>query len=161
MLAPDLPGHGFTDPMPPRAISLPAMARALGGLLRQLAFDPVSSSAIPPARRFSCACASTARSRPNCSSASTARLLPFEGMAGQLFPPIAKLLFLNPFAPRLFAWSADRDAVARLLRGTGLVDRPRGIDLYARLIRRSGHVAGALGMMANWDLEALARDCRS
>ena len=71
---------------------------------------------------------------------------------------MAKLLFLNPFAPRIFSWSADRAAVARLLRGTGSTIDRSGVDYYARLFARHGHVAGALGMMANWDLETLARD---
>ena len=33
-----------------------------------------------------------------------------------------------------------------------------GVDLYQRLFSNSAHVAGALGMMANWDLEALKRE---
>jgi magnesium chelatase accessory protein len=84
--------------------------------------------------------------------------LPFDGLAGQLFPPMAKLLFLNPLAPRLFAWSADRKATSRLLRGTGSTIDPRGVDLYARLFANPGHVAGALAMMANWDLERFKRE---
>ena len=71
---------------------------------------------------------------------------------------MAKLLFLNPFAPRLFAWSADRHATSRLLRGTGSAIDAQGVDLYQRLFSNPAHVAGALGMMANWDLEALKRE---
>jgi magnesium chelatase accessory protein len=158
VLAPDLPGHGFTDPLPSGALSLPGMARALKGLLRQLAFEPVvvvghSAGAAILARL----CIDRAIA-PRLLISLNGALLPFEGMAGHLFPPMARLLFLNPFAPRLFAWSADRDAVARLLRGTGSTIDRRGVELYARLMRRYGHVAGALGMMANWDLDALARD---
>ena len=83
--------------------------------------------------------------------------LPFEGCR-VLFPSIAKLLFLNPLAPRLFAWSADHAAVAKLLNGTGSKIGPRGVDLYARLLDNPAHVAGAIGMMANWDLTELFRD---
>jgi magnesium chelatase accessory protein len=85
-------------------------------------------------------------------------LLPFDGAARFLFPSMAKLLFLNPFAPRFFAWSADATAVANLLRGTGSRINKRGVDLYARLLRNPAHVAGALGMMANWDLTELHRE---
>ena len=84
--------------------------------------------------------------------------LPFGGLGRVLFPSMAKLLFLNPLAPRLFAWSADKAAVANLLKGTGSKIGPRGVDLYARLLHNPGHVAGALGMMANWDLTDLRRD---
>ena len=158
VLAPDLPGHGFTDPMAAGAISLPAMARALKGLLRQLAFDPVVVVGHSAGAAILVRLCLDRAIAPELLVSLNGALLPFEGMAGQLFPPLAKLLFLNPFAPRLFAWSADRDAVARLLRGTGSSIDRRGVDLYARLMGRYGHVAGALGMMANWDLEALARD---
>jgi magnesium chelatase accessory protein len=48
--------------------------------------------------------------------------------------------------------------VARLLASTGSTLDARGSELYARLFRRSDHVAGALAMMANWDLGSLAAD---
>ncbi len=35
ILAPDLPGHGFTDPLPGHRLSLPGMAQALGWIARQ------------------------------------------------------------------------------------------------------------------------------
>jgi magnesium chelatase accessory protein len=45
--------------------------------------------------------------------------------------------------------------VRRLLEGTGSVIDQRGLELYQRLFSNSGHVAGTLGMMANWDLREL------
>ena len=67
-------------------------------------------------------------------------------------------LFVNPLAVHLFASAArDRNRVARLIRGTGSVIDDRGIDLYARLLRKPGHVAGTLGMMANWDISDMLR----
>jgi magnesium chelatase accessory protein len=84
-------------------------------------------------------------------------LRPIRGAA--LFSPLAKLLFRNPFAPRLFARRADDPAATRrLLQGTGSHIDECGIDLYARLFRRPGHVAATLGMMAGWDLAALDAD---
>ena len=86
-------------------------------------------------------------------------LLPFRGPAGYLFPPLAKLLFLNPLSPRLFARSAeDRERVVRLIRGTGSTLDDTGIELYARLFTCPAHVAAVLGMMANWDLHRFMRD---
>ena len=35
---------------------------------------------------------------------------------------------------------------------------PTGARWYARLVANPGHVAGALAMMANWDLPGLARE---
>jgi len=86
--------------------------------------------------------------------------LPFQGAAGHLFMPLAKLLVLNPLAPRVFSWTADSQAVERLIRNTGSAPDKAAIDLYGRLIRCPGHVSAALGMMANWDLHPLVRDLR-
>jgi magnesium chelatase accessory protein len=158
IVAPDLPGHGFTDPMPSGSLSLSGIARALNALLRRLEFAPevaVGHSAGAAILARMCIDRTIA---PKLLVGLNAALLPFDGMAAHFFPTIAKLLFLNPLAPRLFAWSADRTAVDRLLRGTGSTIDRRGVDFYARLMGHYGHVAGALGMMANWDLEALERD---
>ncbi len=158
VVAPDLPGHGFTDPMASRVLSLPGMARALLILLKRLEISPtvvVGHSAGAAILARLCIDRDIA---PRLLVSLNGALLPFEGMAGHFLPPIAKLLFLNPFTPRLFAWSADRAAVARLLRGTGSTIDPAGVEFYLRLMSHYGHVAGALGMMANWDLESLARD---
>jgi magnesium chelatase accessory protein len=158
VVAPDLPGHGFSDALPPRALSLPGMARALGALSRALGPSPeivVGHSA--GAALLARMCLDGAIS-PRLLVGLNGALLPFPGIAGQLFPSMAKLLFLNPLAPRVFAWSADRHAASRLLKGTGSTLDARGIDLYARLFANRFHVAGALGMMANWDLAALRRD---
>jgi magnesium chelatase accessory protein len=55
-----------------------------------------------------------------------------------------------------FAWRAGQaGAVSRLIESTGSVLDARGLDLYRRLMRTTGHVAGALGMMANWNLAPL------
>jgi magnesium chelatase accessory protein len=158
VLAPDLPGHGFTDPLPPGQLSLSGMARALHALLRRLEFAPevaVGHSAGAAILARLCIDRNIA---PKLLVGLNGALLPFDGMAAHFLPPIAKLLFLNPLAPRLFAWSADRAAVARLLRGTGSTIDRAGVDFYTRLMGNHGHVAGALGMMANWDLETLERD---
>ena len=76
-----------------------------------------------------------------------------------IFSPLAKLLVLNPFVPRVFSWHAsDRAAVERLIRNTGSVIDDAGIRLYSRLVSNPGHVAAALAMMANWNLDPLFRD---
>ena len=46
----------------------------------------------------------------------------------------------------------------RLLRDTGSTIDARGVELYARMFRHTGHLRSALHMMANWDLHALLRD---
>ncbi len=158
LVAPDLPGHGFTQAKRTPDLSLPGMARAMASLLGVLEFSPkivIGHSAGAAILARLCLDGTIS---PKLFVSLNGAFLPFGGMGRLLFPSIAKLLFLNPLAPRLFAWSADKAAVANLLKGTGSKIGPRGLDLYARLFHNPGHVAGALGMMANWDLTDLRRE---
>lgn len=158
VVAPDLPGHGFTDPLPARRLSLPGMAEAVGDLVAGLGLTPrlaIGHSAGAAVLARMCL---DRRIAPDLLVAINGALTPFPGVASFLFPGIARMLFLNPVTPKFFAWSADRAAVRRLIDGTGSRLDPQGLDLYRRLFTRAGHVSGALGMMANWDLPALARD---
>lgn len=157
VIAPDLPGHGFTDPLPDADLSLPGMARAVAGLVGVLGRPPIvaaghSAGAAVLARM--CLDGSIA---PRLLAAFNGALAPLPGAASLLFPGMARLLFLNPFTPRIFAWTADRSAAKKLIEGTGSRLDPQGVDLYRRLFARAGHVRGALGMMANWDLAGLQR----
>jgi magnesium chelatase accessory protein len=158
VVAPDLPGHGFTTAKKAPDLSLPGMARSVAVLLTALDFQPqvvVGHSAGAAILARLCLDATIA---PKLFVSLNGAFLPFEGSARFLFPSMARLLFLNPLAPRLFAWSATHASVANLLRGTGSKIGRRGVELYARLLANPNHVAGALGMMANWDLTDLRRD---
>jgi magnesium chelatase accessory protein len=159
VVAPDLPGHGFTETPPRQGLSLPGMAREIGELLQQLALAPAivvgHSAGAAVMIRMTLDGFVTPRALVSINGA----LLPFRGMASQFFSPLAKILVLNPLVPRLFAWRAsDRAAVERLIRNTGSAIEPRGIELYHRLVSSPRHVAAALAMMASWDLEPLVRD---
>ena len=158
LVAPDLPGHGFTHAKRPPELSLPGMALALASLLGLLEFSPkivIGHSAGAAILARLCLDGTIS---PKVFVSINGAFLPFGGLGRFLFPSMAKLLFLNPLAPRLFAWSGDQAAVAKLLKGTGSKIGPRGVDLYARLLHNPGHVAGALGMMANWDLIDLRQE---
>ena len=45
-----------------------------------------------------------------------------------------------------------------LMRSTGSRIDPAGVRCYERLFATPGHCAGAIGMMANWDLATFERD---
>jgi magnesium chelatase accessory protein len=88
-------------------------------------------------------------------------LLPLPGLPGLVFPPLARLLSQFSLVPRLFARHAGQGAlVAQLIADTGSRLEPQGQALYARLARSPAHVAGALGMMAHWDLRQLQHELR-
>lgn len=160
VVAPDLPGHGFSSARPSGLASLPWMAKTIGALLGALDIaDPAiighSAGAAVAARM-----ALDAVTAPPAIVAINGALLPFHGVAQHLFPAIAKVLFLNPFVPRLLAWRAQAEphAVERLIGGTGSTIDARQMAFYARLFRDSRHCDAALAMMANWDLNTLERD---
>jgi magnesium chelatase accessory protein len=82
------------------------------------------------------------------------------GFAGRWFSPAAKLFARSSVVPRFFARGARKDprSVSRMVGGTGSRLTPEGVALYRLLISYPGHLAAALNMMANWDLEPLVRD---
>ncbi|WP_424360949.1 alpha/beta fold hydrolase BchO [Methylocystis parvus] len=158
IVAPDLPGHGFSSMHGARTQSLPGMAKAIAALLHALGASPDVAVGHSAGAAVLTRLALDHAFPPGRIIALNGALSPFEGVAGHLFPTMAKALFLNPLAPRYVAWSASEGAVARLLEGTGSRLDPRGVALYARLMRNPAHVGGALSMMAHWDLHALNRE---
>jgi magnesium chelatase accessory protein len=159
VVAPDLPGHGFTQRAPAYQLSLPGMALALDALLRQLEASPVIAVGHSAGAAILARMSLDRRIAPRRLVSLNGALLPLYGTAGHLFSPLAKLLVGIPLVPWLFAQRcADRSVVERMVRDTGSTIEPYGIDLYARLARSPAHVAAALGMMANWDLVSLERE---
>jgi len=157
VIAPDLPGHGFTDPLPDSGLSLPGMARAVADLMAALGRPLVVAAGHSAGAAVLARMCLDGAIAPRLLAAFNGALAPLPGAASLLFPGMARLLFLNPFTPKIFAWTADRSAAKRLIEGTGSRLDPQGVDLYRRLFARAGHVRGALGMMANWDLAGLHR----
>ena len=158
VIAPDLPGHGFTQAPTFAQLSLPRMARLVTGLLSELKVAPdivIGHSAGAAIAVQMCLSNLIA---PKLIISLNGAILPFRGSAGHVFPLMAKMLFLNPFVPRVFAMHAsDRRRVERLIEGTGSRIDGAGVEQYARLFGNPSHVAGTLGMMANWDLPELKR----
>ena len=159
VVAPDLPGHGFTSTPRDEAMSLPGMAEGIAALLEALALAPAltvgnSAGAAIAVRMV----IDGALHGPIV--AINGALMPFAGPAAVLFPTLAKLLFVNPFVPRIFALQGQSHTMVKsfLERSTGSVIDGEGIRFYKRLLASSGHCAAPLTMMANWDLDSLKRD---
>ena len=83
----------------------------------------------------------------------------FQGVAGVLFPVLAKMLAAVPFTARLFANSArNMNRVESLIAGTGSDLDMIGLAYYQRLTSDRDHADATLLMMAQWELEDLLRD---
>jgi len=159
VIAPDLPGHGFTQSPPAHRLSLPGMATDLSRLLAAIGVMPevvVGHSAGAAILARMCLDEIIA---PRLLVSLNGAFMPFGGAASQRLSPLAKLLVLNPVVPRVFAWQASTPkAVERLIANTGSSIDDRGIALYRKLVCSPAHVAAALRMMANWKLEPLLHD---
>jgi magnesium chelatase accessory protein len=156
VVAPDLPGHGFTDAPPFEQLSLLGMSESLADLLHALS--------LAPALAVGHSAGAAILAHMDLSNQLDARVLvslngalkPLGGLAAAVFQPVAKLMAGSSLLPAVLARRAqNRSAVERLLRGTGSEIDAEGIDLYARLFSNRGHAAATLGMMANWDLHSL------
>lgn len=160
VIAPDLPGHGFSSSPGPRRLSIAAMSESLADLLDELGLSPAIGVGHSAGAALLIRMSLDRRIEPKVIVSLNGALLPLGGtLLSPLFSTMAKLLFLNPLAPRLFAWRAgDRRMVARMLKDTGSKLDPATLDLYARLAQQPAHVAAAIGMMASWDLWSLERE---
>ncbi|MGP9819142.1 alpha/beta fold hydrolase BchO [Salinarimonas sp. NSM] len=159
VIACDLPGHGFSQPMAHGRPSLPGMGRALADLLATLDARPALVVGHSAGAALLVRMVLDRLIAPAGIVAINGALMPFDGVAGRIFSPLAKLMALNPLVPRFVSASAaDRTGVERLIRNTGSTLDARGVELYRRLVADPGHVHGALAMMAHWDLDALVAD---
>ena len=178
VLAVDLPGHARSGPLPPGRPVLPGMAAATAALLQALQTRPRavlghSAGAAVMVRmaldgHFGDSVGSVSAGPPANASrlpllvGLNAALQPFDGLAGVLLPPLARLLSLSPLVPSLLAWRAQNGRlVRRLIDATGSRLDEAAVAGYAELVRNPRHVAGALAMTADWDLHALQRDLLS
>lgn len=83
----------------------------------------------------------------------------FKGLAGVLFPVLAKLLAAVPFTAQLFSSaSASPGRIAALMRSTGSDLDAQGLSYYQKLISDRNHADATLMMMAQWSLDDLVRD---
>ncbi len=155
VIAPDLPGHGFTELPRAAQMSLPGMARAVTALVRMLGVTPAVLVGHSAGAAIAMRMAIEERVVPDTLVSINGAVMKLEG-SSVVFPAIARFLALTPVTPWIFSIQAsNRGMVDRLLSGTGSRIDPQDALLYARLFSKPGHVAGALRMMSRWDLGLL------
>lgn len=154
VIAIDLPGHGFTRGAHARDLTLPGMARALTGLVETLNLHPAIAIGHSAGVAVLLEMALSQGFAPGRVIGLNGALEPIRGNA--LLSPLAKLLFANPLTSRFVSFQARMvDMAGHVLRATGSRIDGKGRDCYAMLLRQPAHVSGALGMMANWNLDPL------
>ena len=159
VVAPDLPGHGYTQAPANARMSLPGMAAALQGLLTILNLKPAAAAGHSAGAAILARMALDGLPSLRALVSLNGAFIPLQGPAGQMFSPLARLIVGLPGLPQLFAWRARNPAMVRsLLDATGSTLDAEGVRLYGEVVRRPGHAAAALAMMAHWDLRPLLTD---
>lgn len=157
LIIPDLPGHGLTRARGMRA-GLDAMTADLEGLVTGMDAHPQVLLGHSAGGALALSLAQRLDPRPKAIIILNGALENFQGLAGVMFPIMAKMLALNPFAAPLLARSAQNPgAVDRVIQSTGTTLPPEALDPYRKLIADRRHVAGTLAMMAAWRLDGLSR----
>jgi magnesium chelatase accessory protein len=157
VVAPDLPGHGFTArPADPAGLSLPGMSAAVAALLSALALPPQIAVGHSAGAALLCQMQLTGQLRSQALVSLNGALLPLPGLRHPAFTPLVRSVVSGEWLPRLFARRMESpQEVERLLERTGSVLDPRGRDLYGRLSRNPVHTGSALAMMGHWDTRPL------
>jgi magnesium chelatase accessory protein len=161
VVAPDLLGHGFTTGAPLAELTLPRMARALGGLLQALKLPPATlvvghSAGAALALRL----ALDAEQPPRAVLGFAPSLLAPPAAYTQWLAPLLNPVATSRPVARLMAAVAGPSGLIDLLLGsTGSQLTPAQRAPYRRLFADRAHVRGAVGFMAVADLPALNADC--
>lgn len=158
VVAPDLPGQGFTRPGARHRLGLAPMAEDLWHLCDTEGWVPdlVVGHSAGGAIALQMALSRGARPGPRAIVGLNAALGTFDGIAGWLFPAMARLLSVTPFVPSIFARLSGNEArVGELLRSTGSAVDAESVRLYRMLAGDPGHVDGTLAMMSQWKVAPL------
>lgn len=159
VVALDLPGQGLTQLGARHRCGLGPVVEDIAALCERMAWRPAGlvghSAGGAVALGLAARWGETGSAAPKVVGINAA-LNNFEGLAGALFPVLAKLLAAVPFTARAFSnASATPERVRALIASTGSSIGPDGLALYRRLIADRDHVDGTLLMMAQWSLDNL------
>jgi len=156
VIAPDLPGHGFTERPGESGMTIQGMSATITALLAQLGQETAYCAGHSAGAAILVNMILDRQIAPRALVSLNGALLPFKHAVSPLLAPLARMFARSPLVPFLFSMhAADPRVVDRLLRGTGSQIDADGAKFYARLAARSVHAGAALTMMANWDLPAM------
>jgi magnesium chelatase accessory protein len=156
VIALDLPGQGLSVLGASARCGLDAMAQDIAALVAQQGWQPSALIGHSAGAAIALRLAETIPTRTVIGI--NAALGGFEGVAGWLFPAMARVLANLPLVPQMFSRLAGTPRqVRQLLASTGSQIDAAGEAQYLHLLRQPSHVAATLAMMAQWNLDALLR----
>lgn len=161
LIVPDLPCHGFTRPTCSPDLSLEGMTTSIRALLHHLDLLPRLMLGHSAGAVIAISLVSAMRSNRKTNPRGDQEVFSVNGAlkpirGNRIFSPMAKALFANPLSASMFSMLTKTTPLGNnLLTATGSQIDPAGEAIYQKLLGSSGHVRGALGMMASWDLSHL------
>lgn len=156
VIALDLPGQGFTLLGARHRCGLDAMVEDIATLAAQQNWPPAIIIGHSAGAAIGLALAE--RIPTTAVIGINAALGGFDGVAGWLFPALARVLSLMPLVPQMFSKLAGTPKqVHQLLASTGSRIDAEGEAQYLQLLRNPSHVGATLAMMAQWNLDGLLR----
>jgi magnesium chelatase accessory protein len=135
LIAPDLPGHGFTQ-SPRGRSSLPQVARDIAALMDKHGGRPAHRHRPFGRRRHRAGIARQGLLDLDRIVVINGALEDFRGPAGVVFPIMARMMAMNPLTGLFLSRGSSEAQVRGLIGATGSDLRCRGLALYARLIAR-------------------------
>ena len=150
VIAIDLPGQGFTVPGSRLRCGLEAMAHDVRSLCIQENWHPTALIGHSAGAALSLR---VAQIMPVSSVIGiNAALSNFDGVAGWVFPIMAKVLAMTPLVATVFSkYARTPGQVRQLIAATGSRIDHEGEAQYLHLLRMSSHVDATLSMMAQWN----------
>jgi magnesium chelatase accessory protein len=155
VIAPDLPGHGRTSALTQPA-TLPAMSRAVAALCTALGVAPVAIVGHSAGVAIALDMVAIGLASPRAIIGFGAALVPPDRVYREWFAPVVAPIATSSLAARIGAALGAQPALSDLVLGAASSTLPAAQrDAYRALFASPSHVAGALAMMAAWDLAAL------
>ena len=152
----DLPGHGFTKLGKKNRSSLEFITEDLELLLIKLNLKPDLVIGHSAGSAVALNLALSKKINFKGILCLNGALGNFTGMAGFLYPLLAKFLAMSPLTVPFFtSLYSSKSQVEKFLNLTGSKISSEGILYYRKLISDKKHVEGTLAMMSQWNLNQL------
>ena len=154
LIMPDLPGQGFSSPLPEEDIHVDGFARHLKGLLETMGSRPKLLVGHSAGAVIATHMTLQSQFAPAAIISLNGAFLPFGSAAAPLFNRLAKWMSRSKLLAYITAaHGMFNRPVRNMLIETGSVPSAEMMRCYRELISRPEHIMGTLKMMAGWDLE--------
>lgn len=156
VIAPDLPGHGFTTGATDDHLTLPGMAHGLAALLGALDLAPSILVGHSAGAAVLLELALGPSAHPSLVVGFAPALVPPPAAYRWLLAPLVHRLATTRLMARGAATLAERATIVdSLLRSTGTALDPARRRLYQEFFRSEQHAHDVLTMMSSWSLDGL------